>query len=74
MKTQELQKKSFDFIDKNPHITFDKVPEDLREFWMLDDPVEYLDSDYSEKHEYAAFLYALMVHHKNKGLWSLKCK
>lgn len=68
MNTQELQKKSFDFIDKNLHVTFDKVPEELRISWIVDDPVEYLNSDYTERHEYAVFMYALMVYHKNKGL------
>src|SRR6056297_2679456 len=68
MDTQELQQKSFQFIEKNPNVTFNELPNELLYHWLVDDPEEYLNSEYENKHEYTVFMYALIYFHKNKGL------
>ena len=67
METRDLQQKSYDFITNNLQATFNQVPPELRLFWIVDDPYEYLKSEQEDKPAYSVFIYALLEYKKRKG-------
>lgn len=60
MSIEEIEHKSFLFIDHNFDATFADVPEDFLKLWRILDPIDtYLRSDYQNRYEFRIFRYAL---------------
>lgn len=60
MSIDEIEQKSFEFIEQHLDATFDEVPEYLFKIWHIPVPLkDYLSINYTDKYEYRIFLYAL---------------
>ena len=60
MSIDEIEQRSFEFIEQHLDATFDEVPEYLFKIWHIPVPLkDYLSVNYKDKYEYRIFLYAL---------------
>ena len=67
MSIEDIEQKSFAFIDENIDATFDEVPEEFLKFWHISSPLkDYLADNYTEKYEFRIFLYALEKYKREK--------
>ena len=60
MSIDEIEQRSFEFIEQHIDATFDEVPEYLFKIWHIPVPLkDYLSVNYKDKYEYRIFLFAL---------------
>ena len=56
--------KSFDYISENLNVSFDEIPMELINYWIIDDPNSLLDSNFEldeDSHQFTVFLFAYMM-------------
>lgn len=67
--TQDLlQQKSFKFIDNNLDSTFDKIPDDLLELWILNEEQDSANESEEQCDKFTYFLYAFLKYKEGQGL------
>ena len=69
MSIDEIEQRSFEFIEQHLDATFDEVPEYLFKIWHIPVPLkDYLSVNYKDKYEYRIFLYALRKYCKTYNI------
>lgn len=65
MSIEEIENKSFAFIENHFDVTFAELPEDLFKIWHIAIPIEsYLQAHYQTQYEFRIFHYALKKYEK----------
>ena len=69
MTEEDILRISFQFIDENPDVYLNEVPEELLKCWHVIVPLDkYLANSYEEKYEYKIFIYALQKYCERKNI------
>lgn len=69
MSIQEIEHKSYTFIEQNFNVTFADLPEDLFKIWHISIPIKkYLAGNYQDQYEFRIFRYALRKYETEKNI------
>lgn len=69
MDIEEIENKSFAFIEHNFDATFADLPEDLFKIWHISVPIDsYLQDHYQNQYEFRIFLYALSKYENQNNI------